>query len=103
MRHPLSAVLLVALVATPGLATDQDPYLWLEEVESEKALACAGGREQGLSQHPGESQPGRPIEQEDGHLKPTASDPCCCHRVPASLGPFSVVRPQGRTAEGDSA
>ncbi|MCG6928345.1 MAG: prolyl oligopeptidase family serine peptidase [Acidobacteria bacterium] len=44
MRHPLSAVLLVALAATPGLAADEDPYLWLEEVESEKALAWAKER-----------------------------------------------------------
>jgi prolyl oligopeptidase len=31
----------IALMATVGVAADDDPYLWLEEVENEKALAWA--------------------------------------------------------------
>ncbi len=40
MRCRLAVALLVAL-ATTGVAADEDPYLWLEEVEGEKALAWA--------------------------------------------------------------
>jgi prolyl oligopeptidase len=40
MRHRLAVALLTAL-ACVALAADEDPYLWLEEVEGEKALAWA--------------------------------------------------------------
>jgi prolyl oligopeptidase len=39
--HRLSIALLVTLFATPAVSAAEDPYLWLEEVESEKALAWA--------------------------------------------------------------
>jgi len=42
MKHQLSIVALVILFASPQcVADDEDPYLWLEDVESEKALAWA--------------------------------------------------------------
>ena len=45
MPHRISALLLVALfVATTGLSAAEDPYLWMEEVENEKALAWAQER-----------------------------------------------------------
>ena len=34
----LSLIIIFLLTAALGLADDQDPYLWLEEVEGEKAL-----------------------------------------------------------------
>ena len=45
MRHRLVlAVLIVAAAASVALAADEDPYLWLEEVENEKALEWAKAR-----------------------------------------------------------
>jgi prolyl oligopeptidase len=44
MHHRLSIGFLIALAATVYVAADEDPYLWLEEVESEKALAWAKER-----------------------------------------------------------
>ncbi len=45
MRNKLSIAFLVALfAATICIAADEDPYLWLEEVEGEKALAWAKER-----------------------------------------------------------
>jgi len=45
MRHRFSiAVLITLFAATVCVAADKDPYLWLEEVESEKALAWAKER-----------------------------------------------------------
>jgi prolyl oligopeptidase len=45
MLHRISTVILIALFAAAvGLAADEDPYLWMEEVESEKALAWAKER-----------------------------------------------------------
>jgi prolyl oligopeptidase len=45
MRHVISIAILIALFApTVCTAADEDPYLWLEEVESEKALAWAKER-----------------------------------------------------------
>jgi prolyl oligopeptidase len=45
MRHRGSAALLTALLAaTLSVAAEDDPYLWLEEVESPKALAWAKER-----------------------------------------------------------
>ncbi len=45
MHHRIStAVLITLLAATLGVAADEDPYLWLEEVENEKALAWAKER-----------------------------------------------------------
>ncbi len=45
MRNKLSFAFLVALfAATICIAADEDPYLWLEEVEGEKALAWAKER-----------------------------------------------------------
>jgi prolyl oligopeptidase len=41
MHNKLSIAFLIVLAATLGVAADDDPYLWLEEVESEKALAWA--------------------------------------------------------------
>jgi len=42
MRQRLSvAVLIILFAASLSVAKDKDPYLWLEEVESEKALAWA--------------------------------------------------------------
>ena len=38
MHNKLSIAFLIVLAATLGVAADDDPYLWLEEVESEKAL-----------------------------------------------------------------
>ena len=39
MRKILLLITLIALVTiTPTLAKEEDPYLWLEEVEGEKAL-----------------------------------------------------------------
>ncbi len=38
LRANLFLMLLITLVATTALATD-DPYLWLEEVDGEKALS----------------------------------------------------------------
>ena len=37
----LVAILIPFLAAPVALAEDEDPYLWLEEVEGEKALAWA--------------------------------------------------------------
>ena len=37
----LVAVLITLLAATFAVAKDEDPYLWLEEIEGEKALAWA--------------------------------------------------------------
>jgi prolyl oligopeptidase len=45
MRHRISALILITLfAATVCVAADEDPYLWLEEVENEKALAWAKER-----------------------------------------------------------
>ena len=45
MRNKLSIAFLIALfTATICIAADEDPYLWLEEVEGEKALAWAKER-----------------------------------------------------------
>jgi len=45
MRHRISTLILITLfAATVCVAADEDPYLWLEEVESEKALAWAKER-----------------------------------------------------------
>jgi prolyl oligopeptidase len=45
MRNKLSIAFLIALFAvTICIAADEDPYLWLEEVEGEKALAWAKER-----------------------------------------------------------
>ena len=45
MRHSFGIAILIALfAATICVAADDDPYLWLEEVESEKALAWAKER-----------------------------------------------------------
>ena len=45
MHHRIStAVLITLLAATLGVAADEDPYLWLEEVENAKALAWAKER-----------------------------------------------------------
>ena len=42
MRQRFAAAILIAIVvSTFGFAADKDPYLWLEEVEGEKALAWA--------------------------------------------------------------
>ncbi len=39
MQKKLSIAFLIVLAATVCVAADEDPYLWLEEVENEKALA----------------------------------------------------------------
>ena len=39
MRHPLSIALLATLVTAVPVSAEDDPYLWLEEVEGEEALA----------------------------------------------------------------
>ena len=44
MHHRLSIAILIVLAATVCIAADEDPYLWLEEVEGEKALAWAKER-----------------------------------------------------------
>ncbi|MBD3869987.1 MAG: hypothetical protein IFJ97_01340, partial [Acidobacteria bacterium] len=45
MRHSFGIAILITLfAATICVAADEDPYLWLEEVESEKALAWAKER-----------------------------------------------------------
>lgn len=45
MRHRISvAILFTFFAATVCFAADEDPYLWLEEVENEKALAWAKER-----------------------------------------------------------
>jgi len=45
MRHRLTIAILITLfAATICVAADEDPYLWMEEVESEKALAWAKER-----------------------------------------------------------
>lgn len=45
MRYKLSIAILISLfAATICIAADEDPYLWLEEVEGEKALAWAKER-----------------------------------------------------------
>jgi prolyl oligopeptidase len=45
MRHRISIAILITLfAATICVAADEDPYLWMEEVESEKALAWAKER-----------------------------------------------------------
>ncbi len=45
MRHRFGIAILITLfAATVCVAADEDPYLWLEEVESEKALAWAKER-----------------------------------------------------------
>jgi prolyl oligopeptidase len=41
MTKLLNAMLLAGLLAPGVLMADDDPYLWLEEVESEKALEWA--------------------------------------------------------------
>jgi prolyl oligopeptidase len=45
MRNCLTITMLITLFAAgSAAAADEDPYLWLEEVESEKALAWAGAK-----------------------------------------------------------
>jgi prolyl oligopeptidase len=45
MRHRFATAILITLVAaTICVAAEEDPYLWLEEVENEKALAWAKER-----------------------------------------------------------
>ncbi len=45
MRHRFTVAILITLFsATVCVAADEDPYLWLEEVENEKALAWAKER-----------------------------------------------------------
>jgi len=45
MRHRISALILITLfAATVCVAADEDPYLWLEEVEGEKALEWVKAR-----------------------------------------------------------
>ena len=45
MRHRISfAILITLFAATVCVAADEDPYLWMEEVENEKALAWAKER-----------------------------------------------------------
>jgi len=45
MRHRFAIAILITLfVATVCVAADEDPYIWLEEVENEKALAWAKER-----------------------------------------------------------
>jgi len=45
MRHRISIAILITLfAATICVAADDDPYLWMEDVESEKALAWAKER-----------------------------------------------------------
>ena len=45
MKSRSLVVALVLILASPvGLASDEDPYLWLEEVENKKALAWAEKR-----------------------------------------------------------
>ena len=45
MRHRISTAILITLfAATLCVAADEDPYLWMEEVENEKALAWAKER-----------------------------------------------------------
>ncbi|MBD3850605.1 MAG: hypothetical protein IFK93_04875, partial [Acidobacteria bacterium] len=45
MRHRISTVILITLfAATICVAADEDPYIWMEEVETEKALAWAKER-----------------------------------------------------------
>ena len=45
MRHKyLSAILMALLIATVAVAADEDPYLWLEDVEGEKALEWVKAR-----------------------------------------------------------
>jgi prolyl oligopeptidase len=45
MRHRISIAILITLfAATICVAADEDPYLWMEEVESEKALEWAKER-----------------------------------------------------------
>jgi prolyl oligopeptidase len=45
MRHRFAVAILITLfAATICVAADEDPYLWLEEVENEKALAWAKER-----------------------------------------------------------
>jgi prolyl oligopeptidase len=45
MRHRISIAILITLfAATVCIAADEDPYLWMEEVENEKALAWAKER-----------------------------------------------------------
>ena len=45
MRHRFAIAILITLfAATVCIAADEDPYLWLEEVESEKALTWAKER-----------------------------------------------------------
>jgi prolyl oligopeptidase len=45
MRHLISiAVLITLFAATVCVAADEDPYIWMEEVENEKALAWAKER-----------------------------------------------------------
>jgi prolyl oligopeptidase len=41
MRHRFVIAVLIFAVASIALAADEDPYLWLEEVENEKALEWA--------------------------------------------------------------
>ncbi|MGD9253198.1 MAG: S9 family peptidase, partial [Holophagae bacterium] len=44
MRRHLAVVFLIGLFAVTVFAADDDPYLWMEEVENEKALAWAKER-----------------------------------------------------------
>ena len=45
MRHRiLIATLITLFAATICVAADDDPYLWLEEVESEKAVTMKNGK-----------------------------------------------------------
>jgi prolyl oligopeptidase len=44
MRRQLPVIFLISLVAGAAFAADDDPYLWMEEVENEKALAWAKER-----------------------------------------------------------
>ncbi len=45
MRTRLSITVLIAILATAiGVTADEDPYLWLEEVEGQKALEWAGAK-----------------------------------------------------------
>ena len=45
MRQRLSIAILITIFAAGfAVAADEDPYLWLEEVENEKALSWAKER-----------------------------------------------------------
>ncbi len=58
MHNKLSIAFLIAFAATICVAADEDPYLWLQEVEGEKASeedfhTCfrAGGRDPQVERH----------------------------------------------------